>query len=251
MAASGNSDPCEILPWDSEFFGRRIARVTSTRLDEDRVAQIEAWCAEHAVDCLYLLADSGDPRTTILAVSHGFLPVDVRVTLELPLIADARAAFPATAALRVRQARPEDLEALKAIARTAHRDTRFYFDPGFPNTRCDDLYALWIEKSCGEFADAVFVAEHASRPSGYVTCHVECGHGKGRIGLVGVAEHARGHGAGKALVRRACAWLGKHGCERVQVVTQGRNVPAQRLYERVGFLTRSAQPWFHKWFERT
>jgi hypothetical protein len=34
----------------------------------------------------------------------------------------------------------------------------------------------------------------------------------------------------------------------VNVVTQGRNSKAQRLYERCGFLTRSVQLWYHRWF---
>jgi hypothetical protein len=31
------------------------------------------------------------------------------------------------------------------------------------------------------------------------------------------------------------------------VVTQARNVPAQRLYQKCGFITRSVELWFHRW----
>jgi hypothetical protein len=33
----------------------------------------------------------------------------------------------------------------------------------------------------------------------------------------------------------------------VRVVTQGRNVRAQRLYQAHGLLTRSIGLWFHRW----
>jgi hypothetical protein len=34
------------------------------------------------------------------------------------------------------------------------------------------------------------------------------------------------------------------------VVTQGRNVPAVRTFQRAGFLASSIDLWFHKWYER-
>jgi hypothetical protein len=34
----------------------------------------------------------------------------------------------------------------------------------------------------------------------------------------------------------------------VQVITQGRNYAAQRLYQRAGFVTRKTELWYHKWF---
>jgi ribosomal protein S18 acetylase RimI-like enzyme len=36
----------------------------------------------------------------------------------------------------------------------------------------------------------------------------------------------------------------------VSVVTQGRNVAAQRLYQRAGFVTASTQLWYHRWLDR-
>ena len=34
----------------------------------------------------------------------------------------------------------------------------------------------------------------------------------------------------------------------MKVVTQGRNIAGQRLYQRCGFLTRSVELWYHKWY---
>jgi hypothetical protein len=35
----------------------------------------------------------------------------------------------------------------------------------------------------------------------------------------------------------------------VKTVTQGRNIPAQRTYQRCGFQTAAVQLWYHRWFD--
>ena len=51
----------------------------------------------------------------------------------------------------------------------------------------------------------------------------------------------RDRGIGWALVAESLRWFAVHGARQVSVVTQGRNVQAQRLYQHCGFLTRSMQ----------
>jgi hypothetical protein len=45
----------------------------------------------------------------------------------------------------------------------------------------------------------------------------------------------------------ACA--GGRGASVLTVATQARNIAAQRLYQRAGFLTSSVRVWYHRWFE--
>lgn len=150
----------------------------------------------------------------------------------------------------LRECRPDDVPALSAIARVSHRGTRFYSDPNFPRGRCDDLYAVWIERSSAGWADVVLVAEHEGEPAGYVSCHVDGAGGAGSIGLIAVAATARRLGLGRALVDGAVAWCGERGVDQVSVVTQGRSVSALRLYESCGFRIESVGLWFHKWYQR-
>ena len=84
-------------------------------------------------------------------------------------------------------------------------------------------------------------------PGGYVTCELEPGGRQGKIGLLGLAADQRGRGLAQALAGRALGWFFTAGCEQVSVVTQGRNLAAQRLYQRTGFLTQKVQLWYHKW----
>jgi len=109
------------------------------------------------------------------------------------------------------------------------------------------LYETWIEKSCKGYADAVLVAELQGWPVGYISCHL-LDQAEGQIGLFGVSADFQGKGLGQKLVNESLRWFAEQGMRQVTVVTQGRNCRAQRLYQRCGFLTRSVQLWYHRWF---
>jgi len=240
--------PCEFLPWDTEFFSLQVARVSGDRLGEEQARQIDQWADKNRVECLYFLARADDPVTVQTASRHGFELVDIRMTYECK----AREPLaPAVSGLvgdsGIRPVEPGDLPALQALARALHGDTRFFSDPGFPKSRCEDFYSTWIALECQGRAKRVFVAaSSANRPNGYISCHLA--QGAGKIGLVGVGAEARGKGIGKSLLSAALAWFWSEGAHDVSVVTQGRNVSAQRLYQRCGFVTRDVQLWYHKWF---
>ncbi len=246
MTAMEAESICEYLEWDSQFFGRRIARVKGAFLTEAEIADIRTWCKYNRIDCLYFLADSADAQTSRLAESDQFNLVDIRVTLGHDVKAN-RASSPSR--LNIRSALERDIPALQTIARISHRDPRFYYDGNFPSSLCDALYEVWIEKSCKGWASKVLVAEETGEPAGYISCHLPTPN-TGKIGLVGVGQKAQGKGLGKDLLDEALCWFTEQGVETVSVVTQGRNVRAQRLYQRRGFVTRSVELWFHKWFLR-
>jgi dTDP-4-amino-4,6-dideoxy-D-galactose acyltransferase len=233
---------CSYLEWDSDFFGCRIARANRTRLDPVEFGESLAWCGANRIDCLYLLAESDDPLTTQLAEKNQFLLADVRMTFVRSL--SDSLIVPASAV--VREAREEDLGALRLIALKAHRDSRFYFDPHFDRAKCDLLYETWIEKSIRGFAKEILVAEVDRKTVAYVTINLNGS--EAQIGLLGVAEGHQGAGVGSRLVTHSLSWAAEAGAKRVSVVTQGRNVRAQRLYQRNGFVTRSSQLWYHRWF---
>ena len=238
--------PCQSLDWDSEFFGRRIARITTNRLRRETLERVLAWCEARSIECAYFLASADDDTTVRLAEDHGFQLVDLRVTLERSLAGATGDGTPGEA-MTTRLARSDDVPVLRAIARVNHRDTRFYHDANFPRERCDALYETWIERSCGGYADAVWVCERARRPVGYVSCH-RVGERAGQIGLLGVDPAVHGAGVGRRLVAAALDWFADLGAERVSVVTQGRNVRGQRLYQRAGFVTASLELLYHRWF---
>ena len=236
---SPSAELCEYLPWDSGFFGVRIARVRQNRLAPSDIHTIRDWCRHHSIACLYFLSEE-DPASIQAAEQNGFRLTDVRITLRAPLEQD-------TGSLdsRVRLAHAGDIAALRDIAAVSHGDSRFYHDEHFTHSRCADFYRTWIENSCAGWADQVYVAEHEGNVSGYITCTLtgsEC-----KIGLIAVAGRAQGTGLGRALVARVFDWAREKNVASITVVTQGRNIGAVRFYQANGFQIEAQQRWYHLW----
>ena len=238
---SGAPEPVVYLEWDSGFFGRRIARVCGHYLSDDLLPAILAWCSAQQIDCLYFLAAADDPRTIRLAERNAFDFVDIRATFERSLDG-----LPEEAS-GIRSARQDDLPHLKRITGRSFADSRFYYDLHFDRTRCDELYAAWIERSFQGYADCVLVADLNGEAAGYITCCLSPSQ-TGSIGLIAVDPKSQGRGIGQRLLVSALHYFRDHGMSSGTVVTQGRNIKSQRLYQRYGFRTQSVGLWFHRWF---
>jgi dTDP-4-amino-4,6-dideoxy-D-galactose acyltransferase len=237
---------CRVLDWDSQFFGCRIARLEGARLLPGDVGAIDDWCAAGRIDCLYFLAESGCPQTIATAEANGFGFKDLRITYEWKSALGARGIQPQIGeGVKVRAFTKPDLARLVEIARASHTDSRFFFDQRFNRTRAAELYEIWIRKACE--SDHVIVGESGGGPAGYLSCHVEDGRA-GSIGLAAVDARFHGQGIGRAMIEAALQWFRENGITDIRVVTQGRNVAAHRFYQSAGFLTRTIECWYHKWF---
>jgi ribosomal protein S18 acetylase RimI-like enzyme len=149
----------------------------------------------------------------------------------------------------IRAYRPDDQDALCLLAGSSYRDSRFYYDEHFPREQCSRLYQVWLRKSCESGDTRVLVAEWDGKLAGFITCEVHESARQGSIGLVGVSASARGLGIGNALVSKASEYFAGQSIAVVNVVTQGRNIAAQRLYQRCGYVLESVQLWYHKWYD--
>jgi ribosomal protein S18 acetylase RimI-like enzyme len=241
---------CEVLPWDSDFFAVSIARAVPTYLDEPTREAMFDWCRSHRIDCLYFLGAPNDRETIRHLDAGGFQLVGVRVTLARPAGAGRGEVLGG-----VRCALPGDIPALRAIASSAHRDTRFHADGNFDTTRADDLYATWIEKSVHGYADRVLVAERDNGAVAYLTLHItppgagpDASGRTARIGIFAVDERYRSQRIGRDLLRTAAHTLDTEGVTETSVVTAGRNIAALRLYKSEGFTTTDVALWYHRWF---
>lgn len=231
---------CRFLEWDSRFFNLRIARVEADRLTAKDAARVLSWSEREKIDGLYFLCPSDDDESVRQAEAAGFYLVDIRMELFCRLFDHV---YTPNASIRLFQ--ESDLSELQLIAENAYTDSRFYYDRNFSRERASALYREWATKNCHGEADAVFIAQDQDQIGGFITCNFD--QDVGRIGLVGVSPIARGHGVGHMLVNAALNYFRDRSVAEVRVVTQGRNISAQRLYQAHGFRTHSLSLWYHKW----
>ncbi|MBI5576917.1 MAG: GNAT family N-acetyltransferase, partial [Deltaproteobacteria bacterium] len=135
---------------------------------------------------------------------------------------------------------------LEALAIRAGTYSRFKADPRMPEGKCAELYKMWIRNSVNRnIADSVLVIRGSGIIAGMVTLGEK--QGRGDIGLLAVATGMQGRNVGVSLVRAAQVWARGKGYRLAQVVTQGENVPACRLYEKCGYRIDRIENFFHFW----
>lgn len=243
---------CRFLTWDTQFFGKRIALIQTNYLTQERVQFVDAWAWENAIDCLYFLANTDNPASIRLAEDAGFRFQSVRTWIERKLDDSLHAVtLPPAEGLTLRSCRLDDLETLRPIARKSYTWTRFYSDPNFTQAQCEQLYDVWLTRSIHkEIADEVIVAEQNGEPVGYMTCKLPTSPESkdGVLMLLGVNEEKRGNKLGQRITVEALWWFARQGMAMASLATQGHNVAVMRFYERLGFITRSTQFWYHKWY---
>ena len=252
---TSSSEPCRLLQWDTDFFGRRIGRVEAQRLDLQLIQDILRWSEQNAIECLYFAADLSHPPTIRLAEDHGFRLMEVRLTLERKLQDWQSGPIPRTYLdVMIREAHPEDVPALQAIAGISFTTTHFIVDPCFPPEQGRAFYETWVKNSCGGYDDVVLAAEADGEVIGFLTARFlperrgdirpEC-----QLRLIGIKGQSRRKGMGLEMTRSGIDWLvRKGGSERATVVVQAQNTPVLRVLERLGFASCAAQLLYHKWF---
>jgi dTDP-4-amino-4,6-dideoxy-D-galactose acyltransferase len=238
------------LAWDSSQLGMAAARldllVSAGSFEEAierksaMLATVAEECRAHGVRYLTARVDAADLSTIRALERERFELLDGLLTFSIKL--REAVSRPVNTDLEIRLYRPQDLEEVLAIARSAYTCDRFHVDRALAPGVADRLYDAWVRSSCsGQAADAVMVATRQGKLLSYVTCKIgrdsDAGAGAptGTIGLVATAEEARGSGVGSATLDGAFGWFRQQGVEVVEVGTQMQNVGACRLYEQAGF----------------
>ena len=234
----------ERLPWDSEFFGVEVGRIVLPCDWTGHALELEALVRGSSMDLIYVLITeflSARKEIQRVLVDLSGVLYDNRTVFRKRYVKPAVQAprVPITAATQI----SVPLESLAYISGTY---SRFAQDPRLvPFFR--PMYRRWLEK---ELANGkVFVWPDAVAPLGMATVGVQ--DGRGKIGLVAVAEEARGRGIALGLMAAVDDWLRSQGIGECEVVTQGRNLPAQALYRKAGFSCCGQSQVWHVWKEGT
>ena len=121
-------------------------------------------------------------------------------------------------------------------------------DGHFDVEKCKELYEVWIDRDFQEKDYYLWVWDENNQPIAYTSARLDPNFKSGLLGLVGVHENFQGKGIGVKLQNWILLRLKELGAEHVEVVTQGRNINGQYLYQKSGYRLKSIDLWYHKWF---
>jgi len=122
---------CMLLNWDSSFFGFKIAQLNVNSLKPEYIPEINNWCHQNAISCLYFLADFDSPESIRIAEENSFKLVDTRVELERTIDEPHESDYQYNN-LILRDAKTGDIELLQPTFRTKVRaNFGNYFPPLF------------------------------------------------------------------------------------------------------------------------
>jgi dTDP-4-amino-4,6-dideoxy-D-galactose acyltransferase len=224
--------------WDSRHFGVKVARLPEPP-DPDAIGAGITASERAEVRCLVTLIELDRTAVIVAAEAAGFRSYDVRLELD-----QAVGEAPAADSILATEA---DLPRLESIARGTFHDSRFYADPNFSDERAAEMYALWVRRGIDDDERVLLTTEERD---GFIVGHLDDDRRVGTIDLIAVADGARGRGVGARLLEGAEATFAAAGLTRARVVTQARNIAAQRLYQRRGYCTSAASLWLHRWADQ-
>jgi dTDP-4-amino-4,6-dideoxy-D-galactose acyltransferase len=126
--------------------------------------------------------------------------------------------------------------------------SRFNVDKNIGKEKFEELYTLWIIKSVKkEIAKEVIVYMHDSDIAGYLTIGEK--NNRANVGMVALDSNYRGKGVGRMLFEYAEKWSFDNGYKDIEIVTQGDNIPACKLYESLGYTVERMEYFYHIWKE--
>lgn len=238
------------LDWDSDFFGFGVGRLTGSIASTAALADALQDSAKQGFQLVYGQCDHADTNSHQRCLEAGGRFVDAKRTYSLSL-----KKIPATNAPT--PLRADDSENTRAIltslAWQSAEYSRYRVDPDMPHDSWRRMYSTWMKNSLnGKLADAVLVERETENQGGRIIGMVTINQRSdvGEIGLLSVDENYRGLGLGRRLLNSAATLCRSSGCSRIQVVTQGANLPACRAYERAGYQLVDEKHIFHFWIPK-
>jgi len=235
----------KILDWDTDFLGYKVASIENGCVTQNDFHKIYDELIQLNVKLIYWASDSDCAHQKAISIEKNGLLVDIKTTYELKLNA-SNLTTPLSEINLYRN--KEASEELLSIAVQCGEYSRFKIDPKITHQKFAELYRTWMIKSVqGSMADDVIIHKEDNEIKGVLTVYIE--NNVGNIGLVGVDEFSRGKGIGGKLMKAALSYFMHKGCERVQVVTQGKNEAACILYEKHGFNVSNKVNLYHFWLD--
>lgn len=226
----------DILPWDSGFFKFKVARIkenVSLALDNPVLNGL----FENNINLVYY--SSPNQLKVFENRCYTISLVDKKITYAKEVSSRQHN----SKVVAYNQSYPD--EKLVNLAISSGVYSRFNTDKRIRRESFETLYTLWITKSVSkEIAEEVLVYKEDNEIQGFVTVGKKGN--RGDIGIIAVDAAFRGKGIGKSLMFEAENYY-YNKTNKIQVVTQGDNIPACKLYESCGYAVEKSEYFYHLW----
>jgi ribosomal protein S18 acetylase RimI-like enzyme len=147
--------------------------------------------------------------------------------------------------IRVRQARSTDVPAILDITALAYVEVSFdrirqeYFGAALGGREWQENKRASIAEFCASHLLQTIVAEREGRVVGFATYVLDRGRGIASIGDNAVHPASQGRGIGSMLQREVDRRMRAEGFTRFEVSTFSHDLPARRVYEKLGYDKRA------------
>ena len=246
-----NQNIIGLLTWDSNFFGYPIAQIERDTIAKSDLTIINNFCKKNKIKLLQFKCDAFHQASIRLAETNYFHYVDLRMTFikyfsneKIVIQNNNNSTFKN---FSLRKASDADIPYLKKMVKNMYKLSRYYFDPNFSKNKVNLFYQNWIEKSVrGTFEDMVYILSYELKIVAFCSISLQ-NKSNASIGLFGVDSNLYGNGFGTFLLEKVSSELFDIGIKKIKVVTQGRNIPAQNLYQKCKFRLDNIEIYYHRW----
>ena len=224
----------EILQWDSDFFNFKVAKVKNNALLKGD------WFEKFHKESIQLAYYSSTIKLT--ENSNKYYNVDL-VDEKVTFLKEIEEPSWVSNTESYLEKYPD--KKLIELAIESGIYSRFNVDPKIGRNKFEELYTQWIIKSVSkEIADDVLVYKIAGELAGFVTVGQK--NERANIGIIAVDKSYRGRGIGKSLMKTGENFY-FNKLKLIQVITQGDNLPAIKLYESCGYKPEKSEYFYHLW----
>ena len=235
------------LKWDSNFFGFPVAFVGSRYLSDNIQLLIESFTKKNKIKLIQYLCNCHDDLSVKVAEKNRYHFTDIRITFTLSLKKYSETFDEKIFTGKFGLAKIEHLDSLSSMTNLMYKDSRYFYDGNFDLQKINSFYSEWVQKAVkGTFDHECYCYFEDDEPLGFCTIRYNDNNAV-NIGLFGVGSDYAGRGIGAALLKYVVHKMKLKGLDRIDVVTQGRNYSAQKLYQAAGFRTFATELWYHKW----
>lgn len=224
----------ELLEWDSNFFKKRVGRISI-----DSEGQLRDVNNRSAYDVIYVF--SNNPELKLPLVDSKI----VYMINDLQNVQDGTVS--SVGVIELYDATKDSYSDLLSLALQSGEYSRFKLDSNFEENEYQKLYKEWLDQSIAKkLATDILVKRINKKVVGFAILAKKT-ENLADISLVAVDSEFRGRGIAKQLIQEAVALAKLQQYNKIQVVTQLDNNPANKLYKSVGFTEYSLTYIYHIW----